>query len=194
MLSSSWDRRPFGRAPFGRGAGSPSNTMWPGPRPTSVLSFILIHPTIWPQYTNVTDKTDRQTGQTGQWSDSIGWTVLQTVAQKWHRIYSHYTVYSHFTDRRGTHCGMQGRCKECWRHYDNRRRQNLQDKSRCNSVRHCDRSLAPYTVLACIYCLHQHSLHLSVVTINSRLCSDIIAVLVTFYTRILYVFANILNI
>jgi len=41
----------------------------------------LIHPTVCPQYTNVTDRkghdrTDRQ------WSDSIGQTVLQTVAQK----------------------------------------------------------------------------------------------------------------
>jgi len=43
------------------GAGSPSNTMWPGPRPTSVPSFILIHPTVWPEYTNVTVTTDRQT-------------------------------------------------------------------------------------------------------------------------------------
>jgi len=43
-------------------SGSPSNALWPEPRPTS----ILIHPTVWPQYTNVTevDKTDRQ------WSDS----------------------------------------------------------------------------------------------------------------------------
>jgi len=32
-----------------------------------VPSFILIHPTIWPQYTNVTNRADRQTGQ---WSDS----------------------------------------------------------------------------------------------------------------------------
>jgi len=38
-------------------------------------SFILIHPTVWSQYTNVTDRT-------GQRSDSIGRTVLQTVAQK----------------------------------------------------------------------------------------------------------------
>ena len=38
----------------------------------------LIHPTVWPQYTNVTDRT----GQTDrQQSDSIGRTVLQTVAQ-----------------------------------------------------------------------------------------------------------------
>jgi len=36
----------------------PSNAMWPGPRPTSVPSFILIHPTIWPQYTNVRVRTD----------------------------------------------------------------------------------------------------------------------------------------
>ena len=30
--------------------GSPSNTMWPGPRPTSLPSGILIHPTDWPQF------------------------------------------------------------------------------------------------------------------------------------------------
>jgi len=42
-------------------AGSPSNTMSPGPRPTSVPSGILIHPTIRPEYTNVTDiQTDRR--------------------------------------------------------------------------------------------------------------------------------------
>ena len=39
-------------------------------------SFIWIHPTVWPHYTSVTDRTDRQR------SDSIGRTVLQTVAQK----------------------------------------------------------------------------------------------------------------
>jgi len=47
-------------------AGSPSNAIRPEPRPTSMPSVILIHPTIWPQYTNVTDRTtqtrqDRQT-------------------------------------------------------------------------------------------------------------------------------------
>jgi len=42
------------------GAGFPSNTISPGLRPTSVPVGILIHPTVWPQYTNV---TDRQTGQ-----------------------------------------------------------------------------------------------------------------------------------
>jgi len=39
-------------------------------------SGILVHPTVGPQYANVTDRTDRQR------SDSIGRTVLQTVAQK----------------------------------------------------------------------------------------------------------------
>ena len=43
------------------GAGSPPNTMLSGPRPITVPSGILIHPTIWPQYTNVTDRT----GQNG---------------------------------------------------------------------------------------------------------------------------------
>jgi len=56
--------------------------MWPGLRPTCVPSFIFIRPTLWPQYTYVTDGTgqDRQTDR--QWSDSIGQTVSQTVAQK----------------------------------------------------------------------------------------------------------------
>ena len=67
--------------PFlGRGAGFPSNTMWPGPRPSSMPSFILIHPTVWPQYTNVTDR------QTGQRSYSIGRTILQMVTQKLYAV------------------------------------------------------------------------------------------------------------
>jgi len=50
-----------------------------------------LDPSVWPQYTNVTDRTDwtdrtEMTNgtdiQTGQRSDSTGRTVLQTVAQK----------------------------------------------------------------------------------------------------------------
>jgi len=33
------------------GAGSPSNTKLPGPRPISLPSGILIHPAVWPQQT-----------------------------------------------------------------------------------------------------------------------------------------------
>jgi len=44
------------RVPFHGAAGSLSNTMLPGPRPTSVPSGILIHLTVWPQYTDVTDR------------------------------------------------------------------------------------------------------------------------------------------
>ena len=70
-----------GLYPFGEGgAGSPSNTMLPGPRPTCVPSFILIRQTVWPQYTNFTDRQRDRTDR--QRSDSIGRTVLQTVAQK----------------------------------------------------------------------------------------------------------------
>jgi len=43
---------------FRGGAGSPSNTISPGPKPTSVPSGTLIHPAVWPQYTNVRDRTD----------------------------------------------------------------------------------------------------------------------------------------
>jgi len=74
IWAENWGAIPFG----GGGAGSPSNTMWPGPRPTCMPSFILIRPTTWPQCTNVTDRTDRQ------WSGSIGCTVSQTVTPKTH--------------------------------------------------------------------------------------------------------------
>jgi len=64
-LSTSWHRDPssrFATTNMGRnlgalpilaegGAGSPSSTMWRGPRPTSTPSAILIHPAVWPQYT-----------------------------------------------------------------------------------------------------------------------------------------------
>jgi len=33
------------------GAGSPSNTNSPGPRPTSIPSDISVHPAVWPQRT-----------------------------------------------------------------------------------------------------------------------------------------------
>jgi len=45
----------------GKAAGFLSNTMSLGTRPTSVPmvpSGMLIHPTFWPQYTNVTDRQD----------------------------------------------------------------------------------------------------------------------------------------
>jgi len=40
-----------------------SKTMWPGPRLTCTPSGILIHPTIWPQYTNVVVRTRQTTVQ-----------------------------------------------------------------------------------------------------------------------------------
>jgi len=66
---ASWSIQPFGDNRYGpkivvsasfwgRGAGSPSNRMWPGQRPTCRPSFVLIQPTVWPQYTSVTDRTD----------------------------------------------------------------------------------------------------------------------------------------
>ena len=41
----------WGLSLWWRGAGSPSSTMWPGPRPTSTPSGILIHPAVWPKQT-----------------------------------------------------------------------------------------------------------------------------------------------
>ena len=62
------------------GDGSPSNTMSPGLGPTSMPSFILIHPTVWPQYTNVTDRQDRRDRQTTDRYHRAN--RFQTVAQR----------------------------------------------------------------------------------------------------------------
>ena len=74
---ASWSNHPFGHNRHGMKIGGCATlAMWPGPRHNSMPIFILVHPTIWPQYTNVTDRqTDRQ------WTDSTGRTVLQTVTQ-----------------------------------------------------------------------------------------------------------------
>jgi len=66
-------------SPFRRGAESPSNTMSPGPRPTSVPSGILSHQPFGHNTPTLQTQTDRQTDRQG--SDSIGRIVLQTVAQ-----------------------------------------------------------------------------------------------------------------
>jgi len=65
--------------------------MWPGPRPISVPSFILIHPTIWLQYTNITDR------QTGQWSIAQGEPFYKRLPQNYCAaqylyLYLHSTV------------------------------------------------------------------------------------------------------
>ena len=44
-------RKEGSAVPLSGGAGSPYNTMWTGPSPTSVPSGILIHPAVWPQQT-----------------------------------------------------------------------------------------------------------------------------------------------
>ena len=73
-----------GSAPFWGGvAGSPSSTLWPGPRPVLHAKF-YVDPsnrlaTVHQCYEQ--DRTDR-TDRDRQQSDSIGRTVLLTVAQK----------------------------------------------------------------------------------------------------------------
>jgi len=58
LATTDTSRKFGGCAPFSGGAGSPCNIMSLGPRPTSIPSCTLIHPTVWPQYTNVTDRTN----------------------------------------------------------------------------------------------------------------------------------------
>jgi len=39
----------YGSVPLVGGELGPNLTLWPGPRPTSVPSSVLIHPAVWPQ-------------------------------------------------------------------------------------------------------------------------------------------------
>jgi len=73
ILAENWGLCPFG----GGAAGSLSNTMWPGPRPRPTR--VPIKPFGHNTPTSRKGQTDRQTDR--QRSDSIGRTVLQTVAQ-----------------------------------------------------------------------------------------------------------------
>jgi len=60
-------------------------------RPISVPSCILIHPTVWPQYTNVTSRQDRQTGQRDRQDngrEAQGELLLVTVAPKARGLYT----------------------------------------------------------------------------------------------------------
>jgi len=57
-----------------QGSWSPSNTVSSGLRPTSMPVGILIHPTVWPQYTNITDRLDNGPVAYGE-------PLLVTVAQ-----------------------------------------------------------------------------------------------------------------
>ena len=59
-------RKLAGLCPFGGGDAGPHLTQCGQGR--GLPSFILIRPTVWPQYTNV---TDRQTGQDGQTDNGL---------------------------------------------------------------------------------------------------------------------------
>ena len=74
-------------APLGRGAGFPSHTMWPGPAESYLRAKFHLDPSNrlattcqCHRQSGQDTQTDRQTDR--QRTDSMGRTVLQTVAQK----------------------------------------------------------------------------------------------------------------
>ena len=86
---ASWSIQPFGHnrqgccAPFWRwGAGSPSDTMWLGPMPSSIPCGILIRPTVFTIHQRHRQERTDRTGQTDNCPIAARRTVLQTVAQK----------------------------------------------------------------------------------------------------------------
>jgi len=49
LATTDMGRKEGAAVPLLGGAGSSSNTMWPGPRSTSIPSGSLIHRVVWPQ-------------------------------------------------------------------------------------------------------------------------------------------------
>ena len=98
-------------------AGSPSNTMSPGPRPTSVPSSILIHPTDC--HNTPTLLQTNKTGQdiTGQRSRSIGRTVtcngrpLEEVYRGWLSVGKLFEKWGRNYMRRG--CRRNAGVEKC---------------------------------------------------------------------------------
>jgi len=63
-LHTKWHLDPSSRlatTDMGHKVGATVPPFWEGELAYLHANFILIHPTVWPQYTNVTDRTDRQT-------------------------------------------------------------------------------------------------------------------------------------
>jgi len=83
---------------WGKGAGSPSNTMWPELRYTGTPSFILIRLAVWPQCRNVTDRQDRRrslqtvTQKLIETAKAYVLCVLSKLTQMSLGIFWHYTV------------------------------------------------------------------------------------------------------
>jgi len=65
----------LGSAPFGVGAGSPSNTKSPGLRPSSIPSGILMHPAVWPH-------KDGSIIWGGGSDPFLGWELFPHLAQR----------------------------------------------------------------------------------------------------------------
>ena len=87
------------------GAGSTSNTMWPGLRPTSVPSGILIHPAIWTQYTNVTDRQDRQDNG----PIAFGEPLLVMVPKNYYYLFNRYPLSGRTQQIIGTENSQSGK-------------------------------------------------------------------------------------
>jgi len=74
--------RKLGAVPFWRGELDPHATLCGQGRGLPASKFHLDPSTVWPQYTNVTDRTERQDRETGQRSDRIWRTVFGRPFEK----------------------------------------------------------------------------------------------------------------
>ena len=93
-------------APFYGGGKSPSNTVSPRPRPTSVASSILMYPTVCPQYTNATDRQDNGPVASGE-------PLLVKVAQNPAAIFPQSFSFGGPSPAWG-YCRKEGQSNESW--------------------------------------------------------------------------------
>jgi len=76
------------------GAGSTSNTMSPGLKPTSIPSGILIHPAVWPQYTWAEKWGPVVRLSMGGGANNVAW-VEAYLCTKWYLHPSNYLATIH---------------------------------------------------------------------------------------------------
>jgi len=87
------------------GAGSSCNTMWPGPRPTSIPSGIVIYPAVWSKQTWTQNWGCAPLGGAGSPSDNVAWAEVY-IPTKWHLDPFNRLVTIHWPKSGGLLCPL----------------------------------------------------------------------------------------
>jgi len=133
---------------FGGRAGSPSKTISPGPRSTSLPSAILIHPAVWPQQTWAENWGGKLCPYGGAGSPSNTMLPGPRFTSLPSAILIHLAVWAH---RHGTEIGGCTRFGEAW--------SPSNSVARAEAYLHVKFHLDPHNRLATIHQRHRQTGH-----------------------------------